>query len=274
MRTRVLFSLALPFLLAGWLPAQINAPTVGVARFSDRSVHAVFGLHEAFIVSAQAIGSAEAISFSDAGGLLATGAHIQLIGPSLSVLAEYESSESKPLLNIDGGLTTAIVWLPSEHALLRWNGKSFISTEVKTSLPGRVTCVRVHNPNVAKLLLVEAGGVVSEATISLDTGHLIGLDILPGVAAPAFAQHSFILFHSDRGLEIKSANGALRTLPVSAPDLTFERMSSDWVHLSSAATKQNWVLHLNERTLELSELPALPSPSLGSLNTTEQEVHK
>ena len=274
MRTRVFFSSALPFLLAAWLPAQVNAPKIGVARYSDNSVHAVFGLHEAFVVSAQAIGSAEAISFSDAGGLLANGGHIQLVGPSLTVLAEYESSESRPLLNIDGSLTTAIAWLPAQHALLRWNGNSFLTTEVNSALPGRVTCVRVHNPNTAQLLLVEAGGVVSEATISLDTGHLIGLGILPGVAAPAFAQHSFTLFHSDRGLEVKSENGAVRTLPISATDLMFERMSSDWVHLSSAATKQNWVLHLNERTLEVSELPALPSPSLASFNATQQEVQK
>jgi hypothetical protein len=274
MRHHVLFSPALPLLLAGWLQAQISAPRIGVVRYSDNSVHAVFGVHDNFVVKSEAIGSAEAISFSDFGGLVATHGHIQLIGPSSEIIAEYDAGESTPLLNVDGDLTTAIAWLPTKRALLHWNQKSFAFTELQEDLPGRVTSLRAATPITAKLLLAEAGGAVSEVTISLETGSVISLHVLPGVAAPAFAQHSFVLFHSERGLELESGSGALRALPISATDLIFERMSSDWLHLASAATKQNWVVHLNERDLELSELPALPNASLPSPATTAQGVRK
>jgi hypothetical protein len=81
---------------------------------------------------------------------------------------------------------------------------------------------------------------------------------LPGVTGPAFFQHSFVVFHDRYGLEIASRDGALRTLPVKPGDLQFDRMSSDWVHISSLGTHQNWILHLNSTKLELSELPAAP----------------
>lgn len=269
MKRRILFSSALSFCLAGWLPAQVNTPKIGIARYTDNSVRAVFGVHDDFVVSPQVIGSADAISFSDSGGLLAKDGHIQLIGPSSAIIAEYDSGESSPVLNVDGDLTTALAWLPAHHALLRWNGKSFVLTAVSGELLGPVTSVRLENPTTAKLLQTEAGGVVSEVTISLETGYVISLNVLPGVTGPAFRQHAFVLFHDDRGLEIVSGNRPPRTLPLPATDLTFERMSSDWVHLASASTKQNWVLHLNSTTLELSELPAPPSRSLASPVTAE-----
>ncbi|MBV9613073.1 MAG: hypothetical protein JO091_11410 [Acidobacteriaceae bacterium] len=65
----------------------------------------------------------------------------------------------------------------------------------------------------------------------------------------------FLVFHDARGLEIAAPNGTLRTLPVDASDLRFERMSSDWVHVWSAAAGRNWILHLNDRSLEFGELP-------------------
>lgn len=257
MNRPILFSSVLSFCLAACLHAQVNAPKVGIVRYSDHSVHAVFGVADDFVISPHVIASADAISFSDSGGLIANNGHIQLIGPSSTVIAEYDSGESAPVLNIDGALTTAIAWLPAQRALLRWNGKSFILTTLIGELLGPVTSVRVEN-KTAKLLQTETGGVVSEATVSLETGYLTSLDVLPGVVGPAFQQHSFVLFHDQRGLEIASGNATPRALPLTAPDLTFERMSSDWLHLASAATKQNWIVHLNSTTLELSELPAAP----------------
>ena len=270
MKNRFLFSAALPLVLAGCLQAQVNAPSIGVAKYLDNSVHAVFGVHDNFLVRSEAIGRADAISFSDFGGLLASHGHIQLVGPSFAVLAEYDSGEATPLLNIDGQLTTAIVWLPSQAALLYWNGTTFVVTDLRDQPPGHVTSVQLASPKAAKLLVTEPGGIVSETTISLETGNVISLRVLPGVEAPAFEQGTFLLFPTEHGLEVKSGNGVLRTLPISATDVAVERMSSDWLHLTSASTNQHWVLHLNERTLEISELPAIPASPATAGNGRQQ----
>ncbi len=266
MRARV-FSLLLVFCLPAWMSAQVDAPKIGAVRYSDKSIHIVSGLHNDFIVNAQTAGSADAASFSDSGGLLAKNGQIQLLGPDATVIAEYDSNESAPLLNIDGDLSTAIAWLPNHHALLHWNGKSFVLVEIQSGLLTRVSSVRLQDSKTAELLITEPGGVVSSAIVSLDTGDVVSLHLLPGVHGPAFRQLSYVVFHDERGLEIASANGAVRTLPLTAPDLTFERISSDWLHLASPTTQQNWILHLNDTTLELSELPGPPS-------AVQQEVHK
>ena len=259
MKRCILLSFVLALLMAS-LPAQVGTPKIGVARYADSSVRTVFGLSDNFIVSAQTLASADAASFSDSGGLLSKSGHIQLIAPSGKILAEYNSGEPMPVLNVDGDLTSAIAWLPTRYALVHWNGKSFVSTTVNARLLGSVTAVRAGNSKTARLLLAEPNGVVSEAAISLDTGDLVSLNVLPGIVPPAFVQHGFVLFHDEHGLEIASASGALRTVPLAASDLTFERMSSDWLHLASRSMKQNWALHLTNTILELSELPP-PSPA-------------
>ena len=258
MRPRILLFSCLVF-VAGGLNGQVGTPKVGVVRYADHSVHTIFGLDRNLIVSSEPLASADAASFSDFGGLLAKGGHIELVGADFKIVAEYDSGESAPLVNMDGDLTTAIAWLPVQNALLRWNGTSFVLTEVHSSLLSHVTSVRVENPNEASLLVMESGGGVSAATVSLQTGDLMALHLLAGVTGPAFAQHSFVVFHDQTGLEIVSSNGAVRTLPLAATDLTFERVSSDWVHLVSAATKRDWMLHLNDSALELSELPGPPA---------------
>jgi hypothetical protein len=85
---------------------------------------------------------------------------------------------------------------------------------------------------------------------------VISIDHLPGVTGPAFQQYSFVVSHDANGLHVTAANGAVRTLPLAAPDLKIERMSSDWLHLLSPSTGQDWVLHLNATALQLSQLPA------------------
>jgi hypothetical protein len=75
------------------------------------------------------------------------------------------------------------------------------------------------------------------------------------VQGPAFLQSNFVVFHDDQGLEIESANGLRHTLPMPAADLAAERMSNDWLHISSASTKQDWALHLSNTALDLSALP-------------------
>jgi hypothetical protein len=272
MKRPTFFFVLLFSLLAELLQAQVDTPKVGFARYADKSVRAIFGIHADFVVERQERGSADALSFSDSGGLIARNGMIQLRNSDYSLVAEYNSGEAAPLVNVDGDPTTAIAWLPDRRALLHWNGKTFDLVETNANgLFSRVTSVWVQNARTAKLLISEQGGAVSEATVSLVTGDIIALQLLGGVQAPAFHHQSFVLFPDKHGLVVASG-ASIRTIPLTAgilaiKDLAIERVSSDWLHISSAGIPQNWILHLTGGVLEISELPAL-------LSGTQQEADK
>ncbi len=261
MNHRTLVFFTLPFCAAALLHAQINPPKAGVVRFPDGTVHAVYGLPANYIVDGQVLASADAVSFSDLGGMIAKDGRISLVDAAFKTVAEYDSGEAAPLLNINGDLKSAVAWLPTKRALLHWNGTSFVVTEVNGSgILGAVSSVRIAAPNIAKLLATNSDKSVSEAAISLLSGELTSLDTLPGVRGPAFHQQSFVVFPEDQGLAIAGASAVLRTLPLPLTDLTFERMSSDSLHILSPSTKQNWILHLGAVTPpHLSQLPESPA---------------
>jgi hypothetical protein len=242
------------------LPAQVGAPNVGSARFAGR-VFAVHGIPANLLVAKAPWTSADAMSFSDAGGLLAQSGKITLVGPDGTPLADYVSSEPSPLLNMDGPLTSALAWLPSQHALLRWNGTAFVLREVSGSLsPGEVTSLRLVSPGRALLLMSHSDTAVSAVSVSLDTGEITNIDSLPAARGRVFVQYSFVLSQDKLGLSVESSNGAIRTLalaenPLPEGDLTFERMSTDWLHVFSASTGKHWALYLSNDALRLSVLP-------------------
>lgn len=257
MKLRIVFSFALPLCLAGGLFAEVNAPKLGIARYADRTAYSIYGLESNLLVNAQLLSSADTLSFSDSGGLVAIGGRIQLMTLDGAPVGEYESTEAAPVLNIDGALTTAIAWLPSLERLVYWNGSAFVVTQlVNPDMPGKVSSVQASGTTAAKLLANDQHGNVFAISVSLETGQVLSVDLLPGVKGPAFQQYSFVVSHDANGLHVTGANGVVRTLPLTAPDLTFERMSSDWLHLASATTGQDWALHLSPGTLHLSQLPA------------------
>lgn len=261
MNRRTVFLFVLSLCAAAFVQGQINAPKVGVARYPDETLHIVYGIPANYIVDGQALASADAASFSDAGGIVAKNGSISLLGPALKTIAEYQSGEAAPLLNIDGNLNSAIVWLPKQRALLRWNGTSFVLTQVNgLSASAAVSSVYLAGANTVKLLLANPEATASEASISLDSGELTSLDALPGIRAPAIRQQSFFVFRDDHGLAIATSTAVIETFPLpglsSKSDLTFERMSSNAVHVMSASTGQNWVLHIgNPISAQLFLLP-------------------
>ena len=270
MKLRTLSLLILPICAATFVVAQLNAPKAGIVRYPDGSVHTVFGLPANYVVDPAHAATADAVSFSDTAGLIARDGRITLVDGTLKTIAEYDSGEAAPLVNVDGDLNSAVAWLPTRHALLRWNGTAFAITEVNgTGGLAKVTSVRLDRPDTAKLLATNPDSSVSEATISLSQGELTTLDILPGVRGPAFRQHSFVVFRDEHGLEIATSTAIVRTLPLPPPeftgDLTFERMSSDSLHLISTGTKQSWVLHLGNSAAPL--LYQLPEPPAHSTQT-------
>jgi hypothetical protein len=259
MKLRIFCSIALLWFAAPGIYAQVSepgAPKPGMARYSDRTVHSIYGLESNLLVNHQLLSEADAISFSDAGGLVSIAGRIQLLNSSGAVVGEYDSAERSPVLNIDGDLTTAVAWLPSRSSIAHWNGQSFVTAEVASGgLPGKVTSVQILNGTTAKLLASDAAGNVFAVLVSLGTGQITSVNVLPGIKGPAFQQYSFVVSADGSGLHIEAPNGAIRTLPLGAANVTFERMSSDWVHVSSAATGQDWALHLNATALHLSQLP-------------------
>jgi hypothetical protein len=248
------------------LPAQVGAPNVGSARFTGH-VFAVHGISANFLVARTPWTSAAAVSFSDAGGLLSQNGTVTLVGPDGASLADYSSGEAAPVLNIDGPLITAVAWLPSKHALLHWNGTAFTVQEVNDSeLAGEVTYLQLISPSMARLLVTHGDSSVSAVTVSANTGEVLSADLLPSARGRAFVQCSFVLTEDKQGLVMESASGERRTItlaqnPLPAGDLSIERMSTDWLHISSASTGQHWALFLNSKDLSLSALPVPPGES-------------
>jgi hypothetical protein len=239
--------------LAAVVAAQVSAPRVGFARFSGGAVHAVSGLPANLLVGDASVARADRVSFSDSGGLLARAGEIDLVDAGGQLVASVASSEAAPVLNMDGALTTAIAWLPSSHSIVYWDGKGFL--RIEANLGGEVTAVQVAEPEKARLFVRQADASVSAVVVSLKTGLVLDSQLMPGISGQAIAQHSFVVAADSKTLVVESANGQRRVLPVTAGDLTIERMSSDWLHIFSASSGEHWALHLTENDLRLSQMP-------------------
>ena len=247
--------LALAVCVSGSLQAQIHPPKIGTARLNDGTVRIVYGLPGNYVLDNKSLGFADVVSFSNSGGLVAQDGFIELLAPDHSTIASYRIEDKLPVLNIDGSLTTAVAWLPHARTLVRWDGRSFCETPVNDpELRSSVSAVRLRNQHTAELLLSGTDGSVSEATVSTETGSVISVRPLPGVQAPAFWQHSYLVYPGKGGLEIQDVSGIGQTVFMPAENLAFERISSDNVHLT--ASNKHWILHLGTGAIEISELPA------------------
>lgn len=253
--------------------AQLSVPKIGVVRYSDGTLHSVRGLPSNILISDLSHDSVQAASFSDGGGLIFANGAIRLLNVDMSTVAEYPTSE-KPLLAIDGELTSALVWLPQSGKLLRWDGSQFVSLDLDTSeIDGAVTGLARSGSKQAVLIIQRADNSVARVAVSLRTGNLVTSELLPGVRGYTFPQGSFMLFASDKELIADDLHGYRRSTPIPASDILVERMSSNWLHLYSPSLKQSWALHLTSADLDLSQLPGAPEqagPSI--LANASQEI--
>ena len=175
----------------------------------------------------------------------------------------YAVSETHPLLDMESALDTAVAWLPSQKTLVYWDGKSFIETPVNmNTFSGTVKAIRATNKDNVEFLVSEADATV-RAVLSLRTGDTVRVESVPGIVNPDFALGSFVLFHDDHELSVQAPDGTRRGLGIREKDLSFEKASSHWLHISSASGRQ-WLLHLDQGAIELSELPAAISSSANS----------
>jgi hypothetical protein len=88
MKSRLFVFLVIPIWLAGWLHAQVSTPELGVVRYGDSTVRPIYGVEANLVVGKQIVRTADAVSFSDFGGLVAVNGHIQLMDRRGSILSE------------------------------------------------------------------------------------------------------------------------------------------------------------------------------------------
>ena len=248
---------ALLVCLSVFLQAEVNAPRVGYVRAADQTIRPLYGLPASFILGKPVLRSAVGAGFSNEGGLVALDGKIQLLGPDASLIAEYATPDSHPVLHIEDQPSTAIAWLPSSQTILRFDGSAFVATSLSGPLPGTVSSIRLVGNN-AELLFANAG-TVTQVAVALDSGNIISQRLLPSVEAPAFQYGSFVIFKDAEGLEIEAADASRRTLPLPSRTISIESIAAGWVHIGSSDATQSWILHLTGTELELSELPAPPA---------------
>ena len=254
--------LRLSCFLAGSLAlAQLQAPRIGLVRQSDGTVRPLFGMTANVLYGDPVpLSGATAASFSGQAGLIATAGHIFLTDADGMTLDSFETPEEKPFLSITDGPTTAFVWLPSANVLLQWNGRGFTSLSIDGSrLTGSLVDIR-NGPHGSVAFLVNApDGSVQRNLFSRRDGEYIASEIINGVIGPAFPADSLYLHPDPQGLQVESEEGVISVLTIRAADLTFEHAGKQWIHATSAENGQQWLLHITDRTVEVTELPASPT---------------
>jgi len=237
---------------------QLSSPRVGAVRYVDGSVYLLYGLPNNYVLGPRVLDGVDAASFSEGGGIVAQKGTLTLLGSDFSPIGTFEAGESKPLLGINDNPSTAIAWLPAVQKLVHWNGQAFVSVSVPDlSREGEISFVSKRDPKVAFLLLHSSSGSVSEVSISLQTGQVLSAATVVGVQGPSFQHRSSIVSLDYRDLVIATpSNGNTRRFPLNADDLRMEQASSDCLHISSPATRRNWVLHFHNGDFDVAELPS------------------
>jgi hypothetical protein len=253
-RRIVLSAVCLLSCAAAFCAGEVGTPLIGLARFGDGSVRAVYGLPNNLVVDSRTVGHFEAVSFSDAAGLVLTQTRIELVDRHLNVIGAYESNDSRVLLNVDGGRETAIAWLPANHSIVYWNGSGFTNVAV-TGIDGGLvaTAARKRAGSTAELLLKDAQGAVFKASVSLRSGALISLAAIAGAEGTAFWAGDTILFNSPAGLAFLAPDGSTQNILAKAEELSFQRIASRWIVITSGTSRRSWAL--NDVSMHISELP-------------------
>jgi hypothetical protein len=250
-------------LLGTLLDRQLSVPQLGYTRFLDGSVHLISGVAANLIVELQSIAQTDRASFSDSGGLTSSNGVIRLHDAAGRVMAEYPSDEPRPLLNIDSSLGSVAVWLPSKHSLLGWNGAAFTSTLIDDSqFGGQVTFAKLANPTTAEFFVLLADSSVVRFLVGVPSGSSISGNIEPGIHGRVFAQNDWIIWHDHQGLVAQLRNSVGEPIRLireasTPPDWAVERMSNEWLHISSPSSGMNCALSFSTSRVTVSLIPSL-----------------
>jgi len=247
------------------LEAQLSIPQLGAAHYPDGSVHLIRGIGANLIVDPHNLAAADAASFSDSGGLLSAKGLIRMQRSDGTVVGEYRSVESTPLLHMDSTVSSAAVWLPSKHLLLRWDGARFAETSIDdSSFGGPVTFVHLASQNAAQFFVTRSDSSVGRVTVSLPSGRVTSSDTEPAAHGWVFLQQGWTLSQDEYGLTAERVNGSRQSIalgrqPLQLGDLHVEQMSNHWIHVSSRFSDAGWAVYLDPNKVNAYLLPP-PAP--------------
>jgi len=254
---RLILTLSAIALFGSIVTAEIRAPRIGIVHQLDGKVRPVYGVTANLICGrAWDIQSVTAASFSDQAGLVLAGNRLVLETLDGTILGSIQISESNPLLAIESSPATAAAWLPSSGKLLIWDGQSFVQTRLDVaSLPGKPTAIRRAGNDSLEFLLDTADGSSARAVVSTSSGAVLEFTTLPGLSEPAFASSSSVVGQDHHQLILQLNDGSRQTLPISGEDLAFQKVSSNWLAVTSKAAGRQWLIHVDRAGAGVSELP-------------------
>lgn len=246
--------LLLPF-VALVLQAQVQVPQLGSVRCGDGSVRPVYGVPAVFVLGKPLLTDAVSASFSEKGGIVATIDTVRLIDASGRTLNDVKTMDPGAVVGIYLDLTSALAWLPASSSLLYWQDEAFHLTTLPFPLIGQVTSV-YREGSQAVLLVTENNHSVSRNEVSLSSGEITSVRLLPNVTGPAFSTGSYLLSGTETGIEIEGPDGHA-SLPLPVRELVMEQMTTGWIRIGSLKSARSWALHLKPGVVEVYELPAV-----------------
>ena len=241
----------------------ITDPLVGLVRYTNGVVATVYGVSGSYVTRQITSESANGLSFSKAGGILATADALELISSSLTTISRFDTAESAPLVSMGETEDSALAWLPSRRSIVHWTGTDWtVSPEVAQLPSNNVSSISFETQTTASLLVRMPDDSVAKALVSLKTGEMLSLTLQPGVINNAFAFRDWIICARGNRLDLQKADGTEKLIPLGATGVhtvQFERAGTNDVHIYTSQPVRDWMLHFGNETLSLTELPALPS---------------
>jgi hypothetical protein len=246
--------------------APLGTPLAGIVREPDHTLRSVYGVAANLITGHPLpLRDVEAASFSDEAGIVLSSGAVKLVNLDGTERASYPTAESQPVLSIAQGPETAVAWLPGEQKLIRWTRAGFIPVPVEPSrLAGPIVQMQMTAPAALDLWLRIQTDTIQHVRVSLANGAITPLETTAGISSPVSVAGPSLLFYDSAGHEIQSSPAPTHALPLNLstaelPGLTFENASSNWIHISSASTGRQWMLHFGAPGVSLCALPAAPA---------------
>jgi hypothetical protein len=240
-------------------PLPLRAPQVGVIRDAAHNLRPVYGFSGNLIPGDPLpIRDVLAASFSNDAGIVLTPGAIKVVTATGIERGSYPTGEVQPVLGIAAAADTAAAWLPSEERIIRWDGSAFRELPVSASdVPGPVVGIEMTDRDSIDLFIGTQQDAVETFRLSLKTGATNRLSAYAGVSGPAIAAGKAVVFPSADGLQVVSGVRPVESIALHDSQLTIEKAAPDWVHVTSQATRRDWMLHIDRAHPTLSELPAV-----------------
>jgi hypothetical protein len=234
--------------------AEVNTPRLGWVHYPDGHIRSVMGLPGAFVLGEPLLDGITSASFSKEGGILAGASGLTLTTADGSVEGAYETSDSKPVLNIGDEPLSAIAWMPSTHQIVYQSDHgSFTAVSVDDALAGDITSIERRGAQA--VLLSETGKMMSELVVSLATGQVISAQIIPGLEAPSYRCGNFVVTGAEHDIRVTNASGISTAFAISGKGLRAESIGDGWAHLWSGSSGRHWAVHVRNGEPVLFELP-------------------